>query len=75
MGYWKTTRNGASLQTEDTGLVWGDAPADVLSGALDQIREIYRTELGREPLLGELRAGLEFSLMGLPDTDSAEALA
>ena len=33
MGYWNTAPDGASLQDNDTGLVWGDAPADLLDEA------------------------------------------
>ena len=39
MGYWNQTPKGGSLQPANTGLVWGDAPADIIGGA---IREVIR---------------------------------
>lgn len=67
MGWWNGARNGASLQTEETGFVWGDGPADILDDALLRIREEFKQTWNREPTNGEVRAGLEFSLMGAPD--------
>lgn len=68
MGWWSTTRSGASF-THDDGpeMLWGDGPADFLDDALTEIRKDYEESCGRPPTCGELRAGLEFSLMGAPD--------
>ena len=74
MGYWNATRDGKSLQTEDTGLIWGDAPADVINMAIKEIRETFRKDLEREPTAGEIRSGLEFALMFLPDDEPASGL-
>lgn len=74
MGWWNARRDGASLQLEETGLLWGDGPANVIDNAVDEIREQFRIEAGREPLVGELRAGLEFSLMGRADDAPADDL-
>lgn len=74
MGYWNTNQQGSSLLTEDTGMYWGDAPADIMSAAIDKIRKTFREDVGREPTIGEIRAGMEFALMRFEDQDSAEVL-
>lgn len=63
MGWWNARRNGESLITEETGLVWGDTPADLMDHMLNEISAAFIEELGRPPTNGELRAGLEFALM------------
>lgn len=63
MGYWNQDREGHSLIVEDTGLVWGDAPADAIDDALAAIVSAFKEDVGRLPTKGEIRAGLEFSLM------------
>lgn len=67
MGWWNTGRDGTSLHVEDTGLLWGDSPADFMDDALEKIVYDFIMEHERNPTCGELRAGLEFSLMGLKD--------
>jgi hypothetical protein len=62
MGYWNQGRDGTSLHTEDTGLIWGDAPADVMDEALFGIRVLFSAHVGRPPTADEIRAGLEFAL-------------
>lgn len=70
MTWWETTRSGRSnlFHEEGTGLVWGDGPADVVAAALDDIDKEFRERWGRAPLLAEIRAGLEFSLLRLNDS-------
>jgi hypothetical protein len=74
MGWWNATRDGKSLQNEPTGLVWGDGPADILDDAISRIRHLFRESMGREPFIGELRAGLESALLGRDDQDTADSL-
>lgn len=74
MGYWNSSREGTSLVTEDTGYIWGDGPADIMTTAIDQIRKRFREDVGREPTMGEIRAGLEFSLRKEPDETPATIL-
>ncbi len=77
MGWWVQNRKGESFPAEPPPkpeMMWGDGPADILADAVDDIRDQFRAGLHREPTLGELRAGLEFTLLGLPDTDTADAL-
>ena len=61
MGYWNTNPDGASLLSEDTGMVWGDAPADILGEAIDQIIAVFIEDIGRKPTEAELVAGMKFS--------------
>lgn len=74
MGWWHTSRKGESFVKDEAEYEWGDTPADILDSAVDGIRTQFRGALGREPLMGELRAGLEFTLMQHPDDTSASAL-
>lgn len=71
MGWWQATEGGASLALEDTGLLWGDGPADVLDRAIDEIVVEFEQAQGRKPTNDELLAGLRFSLGGhdLPALD------
>jgi hypothetical protein len=62
MGYWNQGRDGTSLHTEDTGLIWGDAPADVMDAAVRQINAAFIADIGRPATADEIRAGLEFAL-------------
>ncbi len=62
MGYWNQTKEGGSLAREDTGLVWGDQPADAIGDALDKIIACFKRDLGRLPKQAEVKAGLLFSL-------------
>lgn len=62
MGWWNAAPNGASLQTEDTGLIWGDSVADIMDDAIFRIIREFQKEHGRKPTKAELRAGLEFDL-------------
>jgi len=61
MGWWNSSPEGASLQSEDDGHYWGDGPADVMDAAIEEIREQFRLSMGREPMLSELLAGVRFS--------------
>ena len=62
MGYWNQSETGASLVMEDTGLVWGDQPADAMDDALDRIIAFFKRDVGRLPTEAEVKAGLMFSL-------------
>lgn len=64
MGYWNQTREGMSLITKPTGLVWGDAPADAMDKMLTAVVTAFMEDLGRMPTEDEIRAGLEFSMSG-----------
>lgn len=61
MGYWNATTEGASLALEDTGMYWGDTPADILGDAVDAINQAFKTDLGKSVTLEELQAGLLFA--------------
>lgn len=67
MGWWHAKRDGSSLESEATGLVWGDAVADILDEALDEIAYAFKEQFERFPTNGELRSGLEFALLKHPD--------
>jgi hypothetical protein len=67
MGYWNTARDGTSFSDKDGDLLWGDHPADLMSDALDAIAKAFAEQVERPVTLAELRAGLEFALMGKPD--------
>jgi len=62
MGWWNGTADGASLQSEETGIVWGDSVADTLDAAIAVIVADFKQAWGRKPTKVELRAGLEFAL-------------
>ena len=64
MGYWSQDKKGCSLQLKDTGLVWGDAPADIMGEALERIIQVFKRDLGHMPTKAEIKAGLLFSLDG-----------
>ena len=65
MGYWNQGADGSSLHTEETGLIWGDSPADVFDAAIgDAVQNFHRRQLGAEPTEEELTAGGQFSLGG-----------
>lgn len=68
MGWWHAGEHGESLQTEPTGLAWGDGPADEMERALANITALFQGAWGRKPTVAELRSGLEFSLGGYEET-------
>jgi len=61
MGYWAQTRDGGSF-AETSELVWGDAPADIMSQALEDIIKVFIRDKNRIPTEDEIKAGLLFSL-------------
>lgn len=63
MGWWQIDKHGVRADGA-TGAIWGDEIADLMDHAVDQIREIYAREFGREPAEAEFEYGLRFSLHG-----------
>ncbi len=62
MGWWRGGMDGSSLHMKETGLVWGDRPADLIDGAIEQIIIAFQEEWDRKPLKQEIISGLLFSL-------------
>lgn len=62
MGYWNQGSDGSSLHDKDTGLVWGDTPADIFDSAIEKVVAAFRADIGREPTKAEVEAGFKFSL-------------
>ena len=60
MGYWKHGEDGHSF-AEDSELVWGDSPADIMGAALEDIIKVFQRDWKRPPTQAELNAGLLFS--------------
>ena len=58
MGYWKST----------SGII-GDAPADVMAEAIEDIRAHYLEDLGREPTKIEICDLLGFVLAAIDDLE------
>lgn len=59
MGWWITDAEGNSLLRE--GDLWsGDAPADILGDAFDEIDREYEEQFGRKPSLAEIYASVRF---------------
>ena len=73
MGYWEQDEEGHSFAL-GSGMIWGDPPADRFSDAIDDVREAFRNDVRREPTIGEIKAGLLFSLRGLHDEEPADHL-
>lgn len=69
MGYWDAEVSGQSFSKG--GLIWGDQPADVMDDALDEVKRVFKSDIGREPTAKELLGGLLFSIG--PDLDSQGA--
>ena len=61
MGWWDAEADGSSFAEEETGLVWGDDPADILGDALTKIITAFIRDIGRKPTEEELVAGMRFS--------------
>jgi hypothetical protein len=66
MGSWNHGADGSSLHTEETGLIWGDGPADIFDKAIADAARVFAEDVGREPTEEELMAGFRFSLNGWP---------
>ncbi len=64
MGWWQAGPNGSSLHTEDTGMVWGDGPADHVDIMFDRVVEAFLEAWGRPPTPEEYEAGLKFGHEG-----------
>ena len=56
MGYWRTTQAGESLQLDETGLIWGDQPADMIDDGMERLIARLYLEKHRLPTVGELDA-------------------
>ena len=63
MGWWIQDEEGHSF-SGDTGMLWGDGPADILDAALDKIVKEFQEKWGRPATQKELEAGFKFSLGG-----------
>lgn len=66
MGWWSTDKQGNSFAKDADApeMVWGDAPADTMGDALNEIIKEFMSDWGRPPTMDELHAGLEFSARG-----------
>jgi hypothetical protein len=65
MGWWTQNKQGHSFAiNEDVEMYWGDAAADIMDNAIDEIVQQFELNWGRRPTKDEMRAGLEFSLGG-----------
>lgn len=71
MGYWNQDAEGHSLIPEETGMIWGDEPADILGDAVDEIIKTFSRDVGRRPTKAEMFAGLKF-VTGRYDDNMAE---
>jgi hypothetical protein len=69
MGWWRAGEDGSSLHAKETGLVWGDGPADIMDDAIDKIVAEFMESYSRKPTRTELQAGLLFSLGAYEETD------
>lgn len=69
MGWWNAGEAGESLQIEETGMMWGDSPADIMDQCIDEIVGDFRSEWNRKPTKSELRSGLEFALNGYEEEE------
>jgi hypothetical protein len=58
MGYWK----GNIFDSKPDDPTWGDAPADIMAEAVEQIIFKFEEDLHRKPTKRELREGLEFHI-------------
>lgn len=62
MGYWSTTLSGQSLQLfgdlnpDNSEMLWGDYPADMIDAGLENLIARLTAELGRYPSLAEVDA-------------------
>lgn len=65
MGYWNAGKDGSSLHAKETGLVWGDEPADAFDSALQKITRAFKRDMDRSPTKDEIRSGLEFALKSI----------
>ncbi len=62
MGWWTQDEEGHSFaHAEGKEMMWGDAVADIMDEALDQIIQHYERFLNRRPTKSEIMAGLKFS--------------
>ena len=69
MGWWSITakRSGLPLtdllegrESEKSGMVSGDGPADIMGPAVDKLIALYEKEWGRKPYKQELLSVLNF---------------
>lgn len=67
VGWWHTNTDGASLLPVETGMLWGDGPADSLDNAIHEIEHQFQSAWGRKPTKAELEAGLKFALGSYDD--------
>jgi hypothetical protein len=71
MGWWEHGPEGHSFvrsSDDDKNLMmWGDGPADIIGGAIRQIKIEFLRDLGRMPSQDEIIAGIKFSTAVLDD--------
>lgn len=54
MGWWRSGADGSSLHMKDTGLTWGDGPADAIDAGMEKLISQLHKEFGRYPTVEEL---------------------
>lgn len=64
MGWWSQNEEGHSFAVAQgpDEMLWGDAPADAMGGAINEIEDAFVAEIGRKPTRAEMIAGLMFSI-------------
>jgi hypothetical protein len=73
MGYWEQNEEGASFADRDDKdappMLWGDQPADLVDGMINDVIAVFIKDIGRLPSRAEMMAGLTFStrMLSLPD--------
>jgi len=68
MGYWSTAPDGTSF-AGDGSMLWGDTPADIFGRAIKEVIADFTANVGRGATVAELRAGFEFSLGAMNESD------
>lgn len=75
MGWWSTNPAGDSLLREDTGMYWGDGPADLFDELLAAVDKQFIEAWGRPATKEEILAGLYFSDERFGDDRAAASTA
>jgi len=74
MGWWEQDDEGNSFAL-GSGMYWGDGPADIMDGAIEQIVAEFMRPDGprRKPTIAELKGGLLFALGNYEEPEVADA--